>query len=203
ALRSPDPGGPFIDNPDGSTSPNPKPDVRNAFGIEGGVDLVLPPTDPGGPIFFFKPVNAELRLEGCEFNDLPGQAGIFAPQVVGRDDPAWTFDPEAAAPGSISVQNCFFADVALPVLVPDISDVELDVRGSVFTGGIISVLTEANFQKVDLDSLKGKVDYHFDFPEAVASSVRVNDNVLDGASFAAVLAIEHPPFFVLDGRAQG
>ena len=76
-----DPGGAF----------DPLPDVRNGFGLEGGFANGL-----------FKPVNGALRFKRCRFSDLPGQAGIFAPQLVGPADPAWTFQ---AAP-SQSTCHC-------------------------------------------------------------------------------------------------
>jgi hypothetical protein len=62
---------------------DPLPDARNGFGLEGGFANGL-----------FKPVNGKLRFKRCRFSDLPGQAGIFAAQLVGPADPAWTFGPD-------------------------------------------------------------------------------------------------------------
>jgi hypothetical protein len=70
-----EPGGPLIQPPTSAMG----------FGLEGGFIL------PG----FFKPVNAAIRFEDSRFSDLPGQAGIFAPELVEPDDPACTFGPDA------------------------------------------------------------------------------------------------------------
>jgi hypothetical protein len=86
-------GGPF----------HPAPDVRNRFGLEGGLVVLKPPPDP---VFFFKPVNAAVLFDDCRFSDLPGQAGIFAPQLVGPDDPAWTFGPDRSKRACSSRTRC-------------------------------------------------------------------------------------------------
>ena len=113
-----EPGGPF----------DPAPDVRNGFGLEGGFFLFEPPAEPP---FLFKPVNAAVRFEGCRFSDLPGQAGIFAPQLVGPDDPAWTFGPDAVQ-ARVIVKDSVFQATPEGVLLPDLSDVKVAVTGSRF-----------------------------------------------------------------------
>jgi hypothetical protein len=163
-----EPGGPY----------SAAPDVRNAFGIEGGLDLISPPPDPD---FFFKPINADLEFIECEFTSLPGQSGIFAPQVVGRDDPAWSFGPDAVA-GRIEVRDSTFRDVTLGVLVPELSDVAVTVTGSSFTGGAFGVLATASYQ-----ALTGR---GIGYPAASPSTVEIRGSFFEGAAVAAVLVEE-------------
>lgn len=112
-----EPGGPFDDNPD----------VRNATGFEGGITIVSLPPDP--LLFFFKPLNADIVVNDCQFTSFPGQAGLFAPALVGRDDPAWNFGSDAS-PGSVTVKNSVFEDTQIPVLLPLMSAMNVTIKDS-------------------------------------------------------------------------
>jgi hypothetical protein len=105
-----DPGGAF----------DPLPDVRDGFGLEGGFAKGL-----------FKPVNGKLRFKRCRFSDLPGQAGIFAPQLVGPADPAWTFGPQPVK-ARVIVKNSVFPATNLGVSVQDLSDAKVSVTGHAY-----------------------------------------------------------------------
>jgi hypothetical protein len=169
-----EPGGPF----------DPAPDVRNGFGLEGGFALLEPPPDP---VFFFKPINAAVRFEDSRFTDLPGQAGIFAPQLVGPDDPAWTLGPDAVQ-ARVTVKDSVFHATPEGVLLPDISDVEVAVIGS-------------NFRQVDFgvdvitggQSTQGQV---IGYPASVASQVSVRGSRFADTAVAAILVDELGPSLI-------
>ena len=169
-----EPGGPF----------DPAPDVRNGFGLEGGFALLEPPPDP---VFFFKPINAAVRFEDSRFTDLPGQAGIFAPQLVGPDDPAWTLEPDAVQ-ARVTVKDSVFHATPEGVLLPDISDVEVAVIGS-------------NFRQVDFgvdvitggQSTQGQV---IGYPASVASQVSVRGSRFADTAVAAILVDELGPSLI-------
>lgn len=169
-----EPGGPF----------DPAPDVRNGFGLEGGFALLEPPPDP---VFFFKPINAAVRFEDSRFTDLPGQAGIFAPQLVGPDDPAWTLGPDAVQ-ARVTVKDSVFHATPEGVLLPDISDVEVAVIGS-------------NFRQVDFgvdvitggQSTQGQV---IGYPASVASQVSVRGSRFADTAVAAILVNELGPSMI-------
>jgi hypothetical protein len=169
-----EPGGPF----------DPAPDVRNGFGLEGGFALLEPPPDP---VFFFKPINAAVRFEDSRFTDLPGQAGIFAPQLVGPDDPAWTLGPDAVQ-ARVTVKDSVFHATPEGVLLPDISDVEVAVIGS-------------NFRQVDFgvdvitggQSTQGQV---IGYPASVASQVSVRGSRFADNAVAAILVNELGPSMI-------
>jgi hypothetical protein len=76
-------------------------------------------------------VNGALRFKHCRFSDLPGQAGIFAPQLVGPADPAWTFQPHPVK-ARVSVKNSAFPATSEGVLVPDLSHAKVSVTGHRF-----------------------------------------------------------------------
>jgi hypothetical protein len=76
-------------------------------------------------------VNGALRFKGCRFSDLPGQAGVFAAQLVGPADPAWTFGPHPVK-ARVIVKNSVFPATNLGVLVPDLSDAKVSVTGHNF-----------------------------------------------------------------------
>ena len=174
ARGNDEPGGPF----------DPAPDVRNGFGLEGGFALLEPPPDP---VFFFKPINAAVRFEDSRFTDLPGQAGIFAPQLVGPDDPAWTLGPDAVQ-ARVTVKDSVFQATPEGVLLPDISDVEVAVIGS-------------NFRQVDFgvdvitggQSTQGQV---IGYPASVASQVSVRGSRFADTAVAAILVDELGPSLI-------
>jgi hypothetical protein len=174
-ARSDDaPGGPF----------DPAPDVRNGFGLEGGFFQFDPPVEPG---FLFKPINAAIRFDRSRFSDLPGQAGIFAPQLVGSDDPAWTFGPDAVQ-AQVTVEDSVFHATPEGVLIPDISDVELAVTGSKFRHVDFGVETATSRQ-----STRGQA---IGYPASVPSQVRVRRSRFADTAVAAILVRELDPSLV-------
>jgi hypothetical protein len=163
-----EPGGPF----------DPNPDVRNAIGVEGGIALVsLPPN----PVFFFKPINADISVSDSFFDSFPGQAGLFAPQLVGRGDPAWSFG-HGAAKGAINVRNTEFSDVSIPLLLPDISDMRVDIHKVALQRSLIGILVQTNVQS----TFAGAIGY----PATVPSSVKVDLSSIDDSILAGVLLDE-------------
>lgn len=176
-----EPGGPFDENPD----------VRNATGFEGGLTIVSPPPDP---IFFFKPVNADIVVSDSVFTSFPGQAGVFAPQLVGVGDPAWTFGSDAVS-GGVAVRGSVFEDTSIPLLLSDVSSMEVSVRNSVFLRSITAgVIVTTNFQSTE----GGVIGY----PASAPSKVRISDSLLDNANLASVLLDESPGPPLLDVRIQ-
>jgi hypothetical protein len=131
------------------------------------------------PFFFFRPINAALRFEGSRFTDLPGQAGIFAPQLVGRNDPAWTFSRDAVE-GSVKVTNSVFEDADFGLLLArDLSDVRVTVSRSAFrrlVSGGVSLST--NYQP----TLGGAIGY----PASVPSRVTVKDSTFQDSGATAI-----------------
>ena len=168
------PGGPF----------DPAPDVRNGFGLEGGFFQFDPPAEPP---FLFKPVNAAVRFEDCRFSDLPGQAGIFAPQLVGADDPAWTFGPDAVQ-ARVVVKDSVFDATPDGVLIPDISDVELAVTGSKFRHVDFGVETATSFQSTQAQAIG--------YPASVPSQVTASRSRFTDTAVAAILVRELGPSLV-------
>jgi hypothetical protein len=140
-----DPGGAF----------DPLPDVRNGFGLEGGFANGL-----------FKPVNGALRFNRCRFSDLPGQAGIFAAQLVGPADPAWTFGPDPVK-ARVIVKNSVFPATNLGVLVPNLSDAKVSVTGHEFQQVGFSIEASTSRQSTAPD---GQAIGH---PSSVRSRVKV------------------------------
>jgi hypothetical protein len=160
-----EPGGPF----------DPNPDVRNAFGVEGGIALVQPPPNP---VFFFRPINAALRFEGCKFTDLPGQAGVFAPQLVGRNDPAWTFGPDAVE-GGVRVTNSVFENTPDGLLLPDISDVRVSVDHSSGRRSAEFGLLVTNIQANSAAAIG--------YPASVTSRATISNSTFEDMDFAVVV----------------
>jgi hypothetical protein len=145
-----DPGGAF----------DPLPDVRNGFGLEGG--FALPPLGDG----VFKPVNGALRFKRCRFSDLPGQAGIFAAQLVGPADPAWTFGPHPVK-ARVIVKNSVFPATNLGVLVRDLSDAKVSVTGCKFQQVGFSIEASTSLQSTTPQGQK------IGYPASVPSRVKV------------------------------
>ena len=169
-----EPGGPF----------DPAPDVRNGFGVEGGFFLFEPPAEPP---FLFKPVNAAVRFEDSRFSDLPGQAAIFAPQLVGPDDPAWTFGPDAVQAGVIVKDSVFHATLE-GVLLPDLSDVKVAVVGSTFR--------EVDFGVDVITSGQSTQGQAIGYPPSVPSQVRVGGSRFADTAVAAVGVEELGPSLI-------
>ncbi len=170
ARTNHEPGGPF----------DPHPDVRNAFGIEGGLTLLSPPPDP---VFFFKPINAALAFNHTLFTDLPGQAAIFAPQLVGPRDHAWRFGPDAVAAG-IKVAHSTFMDTPNGVIAGDLSDADVLVEHSVFQRTDYGVSLWTNYQATDGAAIG--------YPKAVADSqVTISGSRFQNARVAAVWMDEY------------
>ena len=163
-----DPGGPF----------DPAPDVRNGFGLEGGF------ADGN-----FKPVNGALGFKGCRFSDLPGQAGIFAPQLVGSADPAWTFGPDPVK-ARVIVKDSVFRATDRGVLVPDLSDVEVAVTGSRFQQVAFGI--EANTSRQSTSAEGQAIGY----PASRRSRVKVNRSRFADTRLAAILVTELGPSLV-------
>lgn len=162
------------DEPGGAFDPNP--DVRNGIGVEGGFVLLQPPPDP---VFFFRPINAALSCERCRFSDLPGQAGIFLAQPVGRQDPAWRFGRDAA-PGRLDVTDSVFERTEFGVLTGDVSDVAVAVGRSTFHHTGFGVLVSANFQSVE----GGVIGY----PASVPSRATVSRSSFADSALASMLS---------------
>jgi hypothetical protein len=169
-----EPGGPL----------DPAPDVRNGFGLEGGFFLFEPAAEPP---FLFKPVNAALRFDRSRFSDLPGQSGIFAPELVGPDDPAWTFGPDAVQ-ARVVVKDSVFHATPEGVLIPDISDVEVAVTGSRFRQVDLGVDVITSGQ-----STQGQM---IAYPASVPSQVTVRGSRFVDTAVAAVWVEELGPSLI-------
>jgi hypothetical protein len=169
-----EPGGPF----------DPAPDVRNGFGLEGGFFLLEPPAEPG---FLFKPVNAAVLFEDSRFTDLPGQAGIFGPQLVGPDDPAWTLGPDAVQ-ARVVVKDSVFQATPEGVLLPDISDVEVAVTGSKFREVAFGVDVFTSGPSIDGQAIG--------YPASVPSQVTVSGSRFADTAVAAVWVEELGPSLI-------
>jgi hypothetical protein len=163
-----EPGGPF----------DPFPDVRNGFGLEGGFANGV-----------FKPVNGALRFKGCRFSDLPGQAGIFAPQLVGPADPAWTFVPDPAN-ARVIVKDSVFRATAEGVLVSDLSDVAVAVTSSRFQQVAFGIDADTSRQST---SAEGQA---VGYPESRRSHVKVKRSRFADTRSAAILVKEVGPSLV-------
>jgi hypothetical protein len=162
-----EPGGPFDENPD----------VRNATGFEGGLTLVSLPPDP--LVFYFKPLNAEIDVKDSLFTSFPGQAGIFAPALVGSDDPAWSFDPAAAA-GSVTVKNSVFEDTAIPVLLPLMSAMDVTIKDSSATrSSQTAVILTAGSPAGAADAIG--------YPGGSPSSASIKSSSFEGSLFESIL----------------
>ena len=169
-----EPGGPF----------DRAPDVRNGFGLEGGLFLFDPPAEPP---FLFKPVNAAVRFDRSRFSDLPGQAGIFAPQLVGPDDPAWTFGPDVVQ-ARVLVKDSVFQATPEGVVLPDISDVKVAVSGSRFREVDLGVDVFTSGQSTD-----GQV---IGYPASVPSQMTVSGSRFADTAVAAVWVEELGPSLI-------
>jgi hypothetical protein len=174
------------------------PDVRNGFGVEGGVAFVDSPVG-----FLFKPVNAALLFADSRFSDLPGQAGIFAPQLVGPRDPSWTFGPEVVG-ADVTVTRSVFDHVWAGAILGDLSDVNVLFDSSEFRPMVAGAVVGNNFQSTE----GGSIGY----PPSVPSRVRVSTSAFQGGD-VSVLMDEYfgPPLadlmvddnaFVLVGGSQ-
>jgi hypothetical protein len=163
-----EPGGPF----------DPHPDVRNGFGLEGGFADGLP-----------KPVNGALGFKGCRFSDLPGQAGIFAPQLVGPADPAWTFGPNPVK-ARVIVKDSVFRATDRGVLVPDLSDARVAVTGSRFQQVAFGIEASTNRQSTDPEGQA------IGYPTSRRSRVKVNRSRFADTRSAAILVKELGPSLV-------
>jgi hypothetical protein len=168
-----EPGGPL----------DPAPDVRNGFGLEGGGFLLEPPAEG----FFFKPINAAVRFEDSRFSDLPGQAGIFAPQLVGPDDPAWTLGPDAVQ-ARVTVKDSVFQATSEGVALPDLSDVKVAVTGSKFREVAFGVDATTSGQ-----STQGQV---IGYPASVPSQVTLRGSRFADTAVAAVWVEELGPSLI-------
>ena len=164
-----EPGGPF----------DPFPDVRNGFGLEGGF------ADGVG-----KPVNGALGFKGCRFSDLPGQAGIFAPQLVGPADPAWTFGPDPVK-ARVMVKDSVFRATDRGVLVPDLSDARVAVTGSRFQQVAFGIEAVTSFQSTT--SAEGQA---IGYPASRRSRVKVKRSRFADTRLAAILVTELGPSLV-------
>jgi hypothetical protein len=149
------------------------PDVRNGFGVEGGFAFA---DSPFG--FLFKPVNAALLFADSRFSDLPGQAGIFAPQLVGPRDPSWTFGPEAVG-ANLTVTRSVFDHVWAGAIVGDLSDVDVLFDSSEFRPMAIGAVAGTNFQSTE----GGSIGY----PASVPSRVRVTASAFQGGEVAVAM----------------
>ena len=174
ARSDDEPGGPF----------DSAPDVRNGFGLEGGFFLFDPPAEPP---FLFKPINAAVLFEDSRFTDLPGQAGIFAPQLVGPDDPAWTFGPDAVD-ARVIVKDSVFQATSEGVALPDISDVKVAVIGSKFREVAFGVDVFTSGQSID-----GQV---IGYPASVPSQMTVSGSRFADTAVAAVWVEELGPSLI-------
>lgn len=164
------------DEPGGPSDPFP--DVRNGFGLEGGFASGV-----------FKPVNGALRFKGCRFSDLPGQAGIFAPQLVGPADPAWTFGPDPVKAGVI-VKDSVFQASPDGVFVPDLSDAKVAVTGSRFQQ--VAFGTEASTSQQSTSPEGEAISY----PASRRSRVKVKRSRFADTRSAAIGVFELGPSLI-------
>jgi hypothetical protein len=169
-----EPGGPF----------DPAPDVRNGFGLEGGFFLFDSPAEPP---FLFKPVNAALRFDRSRFSDLPGQAGIFAPQLVGPEDPAWTLGPDAVQ-ARVTVRDSVFHATDLGVSTPDLSDVKVAITDSKFRQVDVGVDAITSDQSIGGQAIG--------YPASVPSQVTVRGSRFVDTGSAALLVEELGPSLI-------
>lgn len=164
-----EPGGPF----------DPNPDVRNGIGVAGGAAFPQPNPDFE---FLFKPVNAAVRLERSLFTDLPGQSGIFAPQLVGPRDRAWTYGPDAVA-GALKVTDTTFKNTPIGVLSGDLSDIDVTVDDDTFRHTDYGLNLWNNYQATDNADIA--------FPPPAASRVTVSDSTFHDTDVAAIWMDEY------------
>lgn len=159
--------------PSGTLDPNP--DVRNALGVAGGFVLV-PQPNPDDSIFF-RPINAALVFERSTFTDLPGQAGVFAPQLVGRNDPTWTFGRDAVE-GKVKVSNSVFENTQLGLLLPDISDVRVRVDRSSVRHSDFGMLLVTNRQSTTAAEIG--------YPASAPSRATIRNSTFEDSAVAAI-----------------
>jgi hypothetical protein len=188
------------DEPGGALDPHP--DVRNAFGLEGGAALVqLVPEFQ----LTFRPINAALRFEDSRFSDLPGQAGIFAPHLVGKHDPAWTFGRDAVE-ASVKVTNSTFEDMPFGTTLPNMSDVSVTLESSEYRDSDEVGLVVATNDRFTAPDAIG-------YPAFAPSRVTIRNSTFEDSDIAAVAVNERPGpslvdlrirdnDFVLDGPSQ-
>jgi hypothetical protein len=111
---------------DGKNRDPAAPDVFKGFGMAGGV--AFSHLDENGEVVedrLLKPVNGDVSFKKCRFADM--EDGIYSPSVIGRDDPYWTFSPEAVE-GAIVVRECDFERTLYPVLAYDLSATRVVVK---------------------------------------------------------------------------
>jgi hypothetical protein len=157
------------------------PDVRNAFGLEGGFVLSHMEGDVEVIDWLFKPINAAIEFTSCSFADFPGQAGIFAPNVIGRDDAAWILGPDAAE-GAVIVRDSDFVRTLLPVVVFDYSDTRVVVEGSSFRDSAVAVLFSQDFQPIEFDWIG--------YPAHEPAALLVADSRFESSGFAHLIVEE-------------
>jgi hypothetical protein len=123
-------------------------------------------------------VNAALLFADSRFSDLPGQAGIFAPQLVGPLDPSWTFGPEAVG-AALTVTRSVFDHVWAGAIVGDLSDVDVLFDSSEFRPMVFGAFVFTNFQSTE----GGFIGY----PPSVPSRVRVRASAFQGGEMAVAM----------------
>lgn len=134
---------------DGKNRDSSAPDVWNGFGMEGG--FVYSHDENGEEVidWLIKPMNGNISFKKCRFTDFGGPSGagpgILPQLVIGRDDPSWTFGPEAVE-GAIIVRECDFERTRNPVAVYDQSDTRVVVEDCSFRESAVGVFYSNDFQ---------------------------------------------------------
>jgi hypothetical protein len=134
-------------------------------------------------------VNGAVECKGCRFSDLPGQAGIFAPHLVGPADPAWTFGPNPVKAGVV-VKDSVFRATDTGVMVPDLSDVKVSVTGRRFQRVGFGIDASTNFQST---TPQGQA---IGYPASRRSQVKVQRSKFADTRSAAILVKELGPSLI-------
>ncbi len=159
---------------DGKNRDPSAPDVYHAFGMEGG--FVFSHFDENGEEVedgLVKPLNGNISFTRCRFADFPAHSAIFNQVVIGRDDPYWTFGPEAVE-GAIIVRECDFVRARNPLAVYDQSDTRVVIEDCFVRESSAGVYYSNDYQ-VEVFEWIG-------YPETAMCSLLVADSIFRDAS---------------------
>ncbi len=165
---------------DGKNRDPAAPDVLKGFDMSGGI--VLSHLDENGEEVddsLSKPVNGNISFRKCRFADLA--EGTSTVSVIGRDDPYWTFGPEAVE-GAIVVRECDFERTLYAVATYDSSDTRVVVKDCSIRGSDVGVYFSNDYQVDEFEWIG--------FPETAMCELLVADSVFRDGGFADVLVEE-------------
>ncbi len=164
------------------------PDVEHAFVMEGG--FVFSHLDEFGEEvidWLLKPLNANVSFTGCRFADFPAHTTIYNQLVTGRDDPFWTFGPEAVE-GAVIVRDCDFVRTRNAFAVYDQSDTRVVIEDCSFKECSVGVFYSNDYQLALFEWIG--------YPETAMCELLVADSIfrdashLDDLGFAAAVLVE-------------